>query len=116
MIKIKTILYGNKQSINVYSEQLWVDGVLTGGGLSSVGKAIVMPWNIGKDKNIMEAGSYTSNDRKAYSDDFLHDPSNAESEREVEINGEWFKLQFIKEYNENSTNFYGLKRFKKVVV
>lgn len=116
MIKIKTILYGNKINVNSYTEGEWVDGIFVEGGLYIEGKAIVMPWNIGKDKNIMEAGSYTSNDRKAYSEDFLHDPSNTESEREVEINGEWFKLQFIKEYNENSTNFYGLKRFNKVVV
>jgi len=115
-IKVKPILFGNFIPVNSYTEGEWVDGTFVEGGLSVTGKAIVMPWNVGKDKQIMEAGGYTSNDRKCYSYDILHDPSNAEEEREVEINGEWFKLSFIKEYNESTGNFYGLKRFKKVVV
>jgi hypothetical protein len=112
MIKIKPILYGEFIDVNVYSSAEWIDGVLTQGTLQSVGSAIVMPWNTNKDKEYIQAGSYTVDDRKAYSYDKLHESSEV---REVVIGGVYYKLQYIKEYNESSGYFYGLKKFEKVV-
>ena len=108
MVYIKTILIGNFQDIDVYVSEHWDDNNnLIPAGYSKTAKAIVMPWNMQKDRLVIEAGAYRIDDLKAYTKDKLH-----ESSEEIDIiyKGEKYKAKYIRQYNENDTYFYGLKK------
>ena len=107
---VKTILYGNFLDVITKNGDEWVNGELVPSTNSIQGKAIVMPWNTANDYKIMESGGYNSDDRKAYTNEPLHDITKEYSQFQATIGNTEYMVKYIMKHNEGSVYVYGLKR------